>query len=50
MSVLMRSLVSRLSAFGRGSLRRAQLKTYDPDLAQLVSEVFGDRSWRYGCP
>jgi hypothetical protein len=29
---------------------RAQLKTYDPDLAQLVSEVFGDRSWRYGCP
>jgi hypothetical protein len=29
---------------------RAQLKTYDPDLATLVSEVFGDRSWRYACP
>jgi hypothetical protein len=29
---------------------RDQLKTYDPDLAQLVSEVFGDRSWRYACP
>jgi hypothetical protein len=29
---------------------RAQLKTYDPDLAQLISEVFGDRSWRYACP
>ena len=29
---------------------RAQLKTYDPELAKLVSEVFGDRSWRYACP
>jgi hypothetical protein len=29
---------------------RDQLKTYDPDLAQLVSEVFGDRPWRYSCP
>lgn len=29
---------------------RDQLKTYDPDLAQLVSEVFGDRAWRYACP
>ena len=29
---------------------RAQLKTYDPELAALVAEVFGDRSWRYACP
>lgn len=29
---------------------RDQLKTYDAELAKLVSEVFGDRSWRYACP
>ena len=29
---------------------RAQLKTYDPGLAAVVAEVFGDRSWRYACP
>ena len=29
---------------------RAQLKTYDPSLAALIAEVFGDRPWRYACP
>ena len=29
---------------------RAQLKTYDPALAALLAEVFGDRAWRYACP
>jgi hypothetical protein len=29
---------------------RAQLKTYDPDLAALIAEVFGDDAWRYACP
>jgi cyclophilin family peptidyl-prolyl cis-trans isomerase len=26
---------------------RAELKSYDPELAKLCAEVFGDRSWRY---
>jgi hypothetical protein len=26
---------------------RAELKTYDPALAALCEEVFGDRPWRY---
>lgn len=29
---------------------RAQLKVYDPDLAALIAQVFGDRPWRYACP
>lgn len=29
---------------------RAQLKTYDPALSVLLTEVFGDRPWRYACP
>ncbi len=29
---------------------RAQLMTYDPGLAALIAEVFGDRPWRYACP
>ena len=29
---------------------RAQLKAYDPGLAALLAEVFGDRPWRYACP
>ena len=29
---------------------RAELKEYDPDLAQLCREVFGDRPWRYSRP
>jgi cyclophilin family peptidyl-prolyl cis-trans isomerase len=29
---------------------RDQLKQYDPDLAKLCAEVFGDRAWRYQKP
>ncbi|MCS6859973.1 MAG: hypothetical protein NZT92_06605, partial [Abditibacteriales bacterium] len=29
---------------------RAELKGYDPELAQLLHEVFGDRAWRYVKP
>lgn len=29
---------------------RAELKTYDPRLAALLTEVFGDRPWRYQKP
>jgi cyclophilin family peptidyl-prolyl cis-trans isomerase len=29
---------------------RAELKEYDPDLAKLCAEVFGDRAWRYVKP
>ena len=29
---------------------RAEIKTYDPDLASLLAEVFGDDSWRYTPP
>lgn len=29
---------------------RAELKQYDPELAKLCAEVFGDRSWRYVKP
>ncbi len=29
---------------------RAQLKAYDPELAALIAQVFGDRPWRYACP
>ena len=29
---------------------RAGLKAYDPALAALITEVFGDRPWRYSCP
>lgn len=29
---------------------RAQLKEYDPDIAALCQEVFGDRAWRYKKP
>ena len=29
---------------------RAALKNYDPDLASLLAEVFGDRPWRYTLP
>lgn len=29
---------------------RAQLKEYDPELAKLCKEVFGDRAWRYKRP
>ena len=30
-----------------GIWHRAQLKAYDPDLAALLQEVFGDGAWRY---
>jgi hypothetical protein len=30
-----------------GIWNREQLKEYDPDLAKLLAEVFGDGSWRY---
>jgi cyclophilin family peptidyl-prolyl cis-trans isomerase len=29
---------------------RAELKEYDPELAKLCQEVFGDRAWRYRKP
>jgi hypothetical protein len=29
---------------------RAEIKTYDPRLAALLAEVFGDRDWRYVSP
>lgn len=29
---------------------RAQLKAYDPALATLIAEIFGDTAWRYACP
>ncbi len=29
---------------------RSALKRYDPELARLVSEVFGDKPWRYASP
>ena len=29
---------------------RAELKAYDPDLARLLTEVFGDRAWQYTPP
>ena len=29
---------------------RAELKDYDPPLAALLTEVFGDKSWRYTLP
>lgn len=29
---------------------RAELKEYDPDLAKLLKEVFGDEPWRYTSP
>jgi len=29
---------------------RAELKEYDPDLAKLIAEVFGDGPWRYRKP
>jgi hypothetical protein len=29
---------------------RAQLLAYDPDLAAIVRDVFGDAAWRYACP
>jgi hypothetical protein len=29
---------------------RAGLEAYDPALAALAAEVFGQRAWRYGCP
>lgn len=29
---------------------RAQLKTYDPELARLCKDVLGDRSWRFVSP
>lgn len=29
---------------------RAELKAYDPDLAKLLTEVFGDRAWQYTPP
>jgi cyclophilin family peptidyl-prolyl cis-trans isomerase len=29
---------------------RAELKDYDPDVAKLCAEVFGDRPWRYQKP
>lgn len=29
---------------------RAELVAYDPALAGLIREVFGDRPWRYACP
>lgn len=29
---------------------RAELRAYDPDLAKLCEEVFGDRPWRYSKP
>ena len=29
---------------------RAELKEYDPDLAKLLKEVFGDEPWRYTRP
>ncbi len=29
---------------------RAELKAYDPALAKLIAEVFGDRPWRYRKP
>ena len=32
------------------ALTRSALKQYDPRLAQLLMEVFGDRSWRYTRP
>ena len=38
---------SSVSSFGRfGNTRRA-LKEYDPELATLLTEVYGDREWRY---
>ena len=33
-----------------GAHSRSALKKYDPRLAKLLSEVFGDRSWRYTPP
>lgn len=29
---------------------RSQLLAYDPDLAAIVRDVFGDAAWRYACP
>ncbi len=29
---------------------REELKEYDPALAKLVGEIFGDTGWRYQCP
>jgi hypothetical protein len=29
---------------------REELKAYDPGLAALIAEVFGDRPWRYALP
>jgi len=29
---------------------RAELKSYDPELAKLVEEVFSDGPWRYVRP
>ncbi len=37
------------SSFKRvhGGNTRAELKTYDPDLATLLTEIYGDSEWRY---
>ena len=37
------------SSFERvhGGNTRAELKTYDPDLARLLTEIYGDGEWRY---
>ena len=29
---------------------RAEVKAYDPELARLIAEVFGDRPWVYATP
>jgi 5-hydroxyisourate hydrolase-like protein (transthyretin family) len=29
---------------------RVELKTYDPDLARLLTEIYGDSDWRYTAP
>ena len=42
---------ARKNDFQHGPIdRRELLKPYDPDLAKLLTEVFGDGSWRYAKP
>ncbi|BCM89308.1 hypothetical protein IAD21_01153 [Abditibacteriota bacterium] len=41
------AVVKRDSAVHNGIWNREQLKLYDPDLAKLVAEVYGNGSWRY---
>jgi len=41
------AVVRKDSSVHNGIWHRAQLKAYDPGLAALLTEVFGDGAWRY---